>query len=75
MSIWVWVPIGGVALMAVPIVVSLAVARILGGIAWDVSRALDQELWSSAPLRREMEQAADELFEWRVPRSFSASDM
>jgi hypothetical protein len=74
MSIWVWVPIGGVVLMALPIVVGLAVARILGGIAGDVSRALDQELWSSVPLMREMEEAGDELFEWRAPRSVSVSD-
>lgn len=74
MSIWVWVPIGGVALMAVPTMVGVAVARVLGGIAEDVSRALDQELWSSAPLMRAMEKAADELFEWRAPSSVSASD-
>jgi hypothetical protein len=74
MAVWVWVPIGGLALMAVPAVVGVAVARILGGIAEDVSRALDRELWSSAPLMREMEKAADELFEWHAPRSVSASD-
>ena len=61
MSIWVLVAIGGVALCSCRCVVALAVARILGRIAEDVSRALDQELWSSAPLMREMDEAADDL--------------
>ena len=74
MSIWVWVWVGGLALMTVPVLVALPVTRILAGIAEDVSRALDQELWSSAPLMREIGEAADELSEWRARRRVSPSD-
>jgi hypothetical protein len=61
MSIWTWVAVGGVALLVLPVFVALAVGRILGGIAEDVSKALDQELWSSAPLLRALDEAADTL--------------
>lgn len=61
MSIWTWVAVGGVALLVLPVVVALGVGRILGGIAEDVSKALDQELWSSAPLMRELDKAVDTL--------------
>jgi hypothetical protein len=74
MSVWVLVAIGAVALVLVPVLVSLAVARILGQIAGDASRALDQELWSSAPLMREIDEAANELSERRARRRLSASE-
>jgi hypothetical protein len=55
---WTWVAVGGVALLVLPVVVALAVAKIVGRITEDVSKALDQELWSSAPLMREFDEAA-----------------
>jgi hypothetical protein len=63
MSIWTWVAVGGVALLVLPVVVALAVTRILGAITEDVSKALDQELWSSAPLMREFDGAANTLLQ------------
>jgi hypothetical protein len=47
--------------LVLPVVAALAMARILGGIAEDVSKALDQELWSSAPLMRELGETADAM--------------
>jgi hypothetical protein len=63
MSIWTWVAVGGVALLVLPVVVALAVARILDGIAEELSKALDRELWSSAPMMRELDEAADTFSE------------
>ena len=55
MSIWDWVAIGIGTAIGVPLLVGLAIARILGSIAADVSNLLDQEEWSSAPLTRALE--------------------
>jgi hypothetical protein len=55
MSIWDWVAIGVGTAIGVPLLVGLAIARILGSIAADVSNLLDQEEWSSAPLTRALE--------------------
>jgi hypothetical protein len=73
MSVWAWVVIGTAALIGVPLVVGLAVARILGGIAEDVHRALDQELWSSAPVTREIDATADDLSARRASRRVQQS--
>jgi hypothetical protein len=71
MLVWVWVAIAAAALIGVPLVVGLAVARILGKITEDAMRSLDQELWSSAPLTRETEAPVDDLAagrSWRRTR-------
>jgi hypothetical protein len=68
MPVWAWVAIGASALIGVPLLVGLAVARILGAMTEDALKALDQELWSSAPATREIEAAADDLSERRESR-------
>jgi hypothetical protein len=73
MSVWAWIAIGAAALIGVPLVVGLAVARILGGIAEDALRAVDQELWSSAPVTREIEATEDDLSARRARRRFQRS--
>jgi hypothetical protein len=73
MPVWAWIAIGAGALIGVSLIVGLAVARILGGIADDVLKALDQELWSSAPATREIEAAADDLSERRASRRIQQS--
>lgn len=59
MSLWAWLGIGAVAFFVVATVVALAVASILGRIAEDVRRLAEDEVWRSAPLRRDEE--LDEL--------------
>jgi hypothetical protein len=73
MPVWAWIAIGASALIGVPLIVGLAVARILGGMAEDALRALDQELWSSAPATREIEAAADDLAARRASRRVQRS--
>jgi hypothetical protein len=73
MSVWAWVAIGAAALIGVPLVVGLAVARILGGIAEDALKAVDQELWSSAPVTREIEATEDDLSARRARRRVQRS--
>jgi len=52
MAAWSWVLVGVAALIVVPTLLGLAIARILGRIASDVTELLEQEQWSSAPLTR-----------------------
>jgi hypothetical protein len=59
MAAWGWVLVGLGALIIVPTLVAVAVARILGRIANDVTELLEHEEWSSAPLTRTLD-AADE---------------
>src|SRR5438552_3533946 len=52
MTAWSWVLLGVAALIVVPTLLGLAIARILGRIASDVTQLLEQEEWSTAPLTR-----------------------
>jgi hypothetical protein len=51
-SVWVWIVIGAVLLLAFSLVVGLVIARVLGSIAREVSRLLEAEAeaWATAPL-------------------------
>jgi len=55
MTVWAWVAIGIGAAIGLALIVGLGIARILGSIATEVSRLLDQEQWSSAPLTRALD--------------------
>jgi hypothetical protein len=55
MSIWAWLAIGVTALIGVPLVVALAVGRVLGQISKEVTELLETEEWSGAPLTRALE--------------------
>lgn len=54
MSTWLWVIVGTVAFFFLSIVVSLAVARFLGGISrQEESELFEAELWTLSSLTRE----------------------
>ena len=61
MPVWAWVVVAATALLAVPLVVALAIARIMGVIADDVTELLEQERWSAAPLTRSLDEPAKTL--------------
>jgi hypothetical protein len=54
MSVWVWIVIGAVLLLAFSLLVGLVIARVLGSIAREVSPLLEAEAeaeaWATAPL-------------------------
>jgi len=52
MSVWVWIAIGAVSLLAFSLLVGLVIARILGSIGREVSHLLEAEAeaWAMAPL-------------------------
>ncbi len=60
MPIWLWVTVGLVSFLALPLLVGLAVARILGTIGREVSELYEMETWSSMPPARALEDAGDE---------------
>ncbi|MBA3735806.1 MAG: hypothetical protein H0W90_11535 [Actinobacteria bacterium] len=60
MPISLWVTVGLVAFLALPLLVSLVVARILGTIGRQVSELYEMEAWSSTPPTRALEDAGDE---------------
>ena len=60
MVAWAWVVIGAATAIGVSLVVGLALARILGGIADAASRLRDEVYWASAPLTRAMGPGADD---------------
>ena len=53
MTVWVWIGVGLAGLLAAPLLVGLAIARILGTIGNEVAQLLEAEPWTSAPLTRE----------------------
>ena len=52
MSVWVWVLIVAVGLVALSLVVGLALASILASISREISELIDHERWTSVPLMR-----------------------
>jgi hypothetical protein len=55
MAAWGWVLVGVGGFLALSLLLSFALARILGRLAQDVTELLEQEEWSSAPLTRTLE--------------------
>jgi hypothetical protein len=53
MSLWVWIVVVGVTLLAFSLLVSLALAAILGSISRELSELVDFERWADAPLADE----------------------
>jgi hypothetical protein len=68
MAVWAWLLIAVGAALALSTVVGVALARVLGQIAEDVTDLLEGEEWSSAPLTR----ALHERDETREPVSREA---
>lgn len=54
MSTWLWVLVGAAAFVSLSVVVSLALAALLGRIARETTELLEGEFWSSASLTREV---------------------
>jgi len=52
MPVWAWILIGATTVLALSVLVSLAVAAILGGISRDVSQLLEPEAWGFAPWKQ-----------------------
>jgi hypothetical protein len=61
MTILGWVGVAAVTFTGVALVVTLAVARILGGIGRKITELLDEEAWTSAPMARGAEEPVAEL--------------
>jgi hypothetical protein len=58
MTVWGWIGVATVTFLGLTLVVTLAVARILGAIGHKVSELLDEEAWTTAPLARAAEEPA-----------------
>ena len=58
MSLWAWILIGATTALALSLLVSLAVAAILGGISREVSQLLEPEAWGLAPRKQAKATAA-----------------
>jgi len=58
MSVWLWLAIAAVSLLALSLLVGLVVARILGSIGRSVSELLETEAWAAAPLTHSREDEA-----------------
>jgi len=52
MPVWASILIGATAVLGLSVLVSLAVAAILGGISRDVSQLLEPEAWAWAPRKQ-----------------------
>jgi hypothetical protein len=61
MTLWAWIGVGISGLVALSLVASLAIARILGTISEEITELLDAEPWASAPLKRETDGLAEVL--------------
>ena len=60
MSVWAWILIGTVGVLAVALVTSLAVAAMLATIGREASELIEFESHASPPLTRAIEPAADD---------------
>ncbi len=70
MSALSWAIVGTAAFLLLSVVVSLALAAILGHIGQEVSELLEEpDFWSTAPLTREEIQAEQEATAGRAPVS------
>jgi hypothetical protein len=58
MTVWAWIGVATITFIGLTLVVTLAVARILGAIGHRVSELLDEEAWTSAPLARGADEPA-----------------
>jgi hypothetical protein len=58
MPVWAWIEIGAASVIALSIVVSLAVAAILGSISSEVSQLLEVDSYASAPRKHAKATAA-----------------
>jgi hypothetical protein len=59
MSLWAWIAIGAGSFLALSFVLGLAVARVLGTIAQQVSELYETEVWASAPPSRALDDAGE----------------
>jgi hypothetical protein len=70
MSAWTWAIVGTAAFLLLSVVVSLALAAILGHIGQEVSELLEEpDFWSTTPLTREEIQAEQEASTEQAPVS------
>jgi hypothetical protein len=52
MSVWVWVGVGVVAMSVLALLIGLAVAKVLAGIAAEASAMIEAESWATSALTR-----------------------
>ena len=58
MPVWDWILIGATTVLGLSVLVSLAVAAILGGISREVSQLLEPEAWGWTPQKQAKATAA-----------------
>jgi uncharacterized Zn finger protein len=65
MSVWSWVIVGASAYLVLSVVVAVALSATLRRIGGNASDPLENELWATARLTREIQEEQEALAEWK----------